>query len=140
MGNDNTLACSKITSPQPLCPAGTGLELTPGGIVVYINAEGMGRGDERLGQMLMAAYMETLLHFAPRLSHLLLVNSGVKLACKGSPSLAHLLELASMEVEILACGTCLKFYGLSESLRAGSVSNMYTIVEVMSKSDKVLTP
>ena len=32
-------------------------------------------------------------------------------------------------VEILTCGTCLNFYGLTDKLAVGGVTNMYTIVE-----------
>lgn len=118
-----------------VCP-----EFAPERMAVYIHAEGMGRGDEGLGAVLIKAYMETLLHFANRLSHILLVNGGVKLACAGSPVLEHLRELAGMEVEILACGACLKHFGLEDKLGVGVVSNMYTIVEAMAKSSKVLSP
>lgn len=115
-------------------------ESAPGAMAVYINAEVMGRGDDQLGQVLMKAYMETLLHFANRISHILLVNGGVKLACAGSPVLDHLRDLAGMEVEILACGACLKHYGLEGKLAVGAVSNMYTIVDQLTKSSKILTP
>lgn len=118
-----------------VCP-----ESGPGAMAVYIHAEGMGRGDELLGRTLMTAYLETLLHFANRISHLLLVNGGVKLACEGSPVLGHLQELAGMEVEILACGACLKHFALTTELRVGSVSNMFTIVDILAKSGKVLSP
>ena len=43
-------------------------------------------------------------------------------------------------VEILSCGTCLNFYGLTDKLKVGSVTNMYDIVESMAKADKVIRP
>ena len=42
-------------------------------------------------------------------------------------------------VEILVCGTCLNFYGLTEQLRVGTVSNMYDIVTRMQKAGKVVS-
>ena len=33
-----------------------------------------------------------------------------------------------MGVEILTCGTCLNFYGLTEKLAVGGVTNMYVII------------
>ncbi|MCA1765730.1 MAG: hypothetical protein LC633_05720 [Desulfobulbaceae bacterium] len=44
----------------------------------------MGRGDDELGANLLAIYLDTLSNFARQLSHVILVNSGVKLACRGS--------------------------------------------------------
>ena len=32
-------------------------------------------------------------------------------------------------MEILTCGTCLNFYGLTEKLAVGGVTNMYVIAE-----------
>ena len=43
-------------------------------------------------------------------------------------------------VEILTCGTCLNFYGLSEKLAVGSVTNMYSIVEKLSGASSVIKP
>jgi hypothetical protein len=43
-------------------------------------------------------------------------------------------------VEILTCGTCLNFYGLSEKLQVGSVTNMYEIVERMTASKLLVRP
>ena len=43
-------------------------------------------------------------------------------------------------VEILTCGTCLNFYGLTDRLRVGEVSNMYTIVEKLSQADRTIKP
>ncbi len=109
-------------------------------IAIYINSETMGRGDDELGARLMGAYMETLTNFATQISHILLVNSGVKLACAGSPVLDHLQSLAEIDIKILSCGVCLKHYDLTDKLQAGEVSNMYTILDSMAKSSKVLSP
>ena len=43
-------------------------------------------------------------------------------------------------VEILTCGTCLDFYGLKDKLAVGGVTNMYSIVEKLSKAGKVIKP
>ena len=109
-------------------------------IAVYITASTMGRGDEELGAILMTAYIDTLSHFAGAISHLILINSGVKLAVEGSPVLAHLQDLARSGIEVLACGTCLKHFGLADKLQVGSISNMYAILDVLSRAGKVLSP
>ena len=48
--------------------------------------------------------------------------------------------LESQGVEIMTCGTCLNFYGLTEKLAVGSVTNMYTIVEKLTQAGNVVKP
>ena len=62
---------------------------------------------------------------------ILLVNSGVKLSTENYDTIGNLKILEEAGVEILSCGTCLDYYGLKESLKVGSVTNMYTIVDIM---------
>lgn len=109
-------------------------------LAVYIGSEFMGKGDDELGAILMGAYFETLSHFAREISHVILVNSAVKLAVKGSAVLDHLQELEKTGIEVLACGTCLNFFDLKEKLRVGTVSNMFTILDILAKSSKTLSP
>lgn len=109
-------------------------------IAVYISSEFLGKGDDALGTVLMTAYFETLSHFARDISHIILVNSAVKLAVEGSPVLEHFLDLEKMDIEVLACGTCLNFFEIKDKLRVGSISNMYTILEVLAASEKMLSP
>ncbi len=52
--------------------------------------------------------------------------------------LASLESLSGMGIEILACGTCLDFYGLKERVAVGSVSNMYNFIELQIEADKVI--
>ena len=47
--------------------------------------------------------------------------------------------LADGGVEILVCGTCLSFYGLTDQLQVGTVSNMYDIVTRMQRAAKVVS-
>ena len=43
-------------------------------------------------------------------------------------------------MEILTCGTCLNYYGLTDKLRVGEVTNMYTIAEKLLGADLVVKP
>ena len=49
-------------------------------------------------------------------------------------------ELKAQGVEIMTCGTCLNYYGLTDKLAVGSVTNMYDIVETMTSAGKVIRP
>lgn len=110
------------------------------GMVIYINSELMGCGDTVLGRKLMNNFFATLGDFVNEVSHIALVNSGVKLACSGSPVLDTMKLLEESGIEILSCATCLAHFNLKEEQRAGSISNMFSILEVIAKAEKVLTP
>jgi selenium metabolism protein YedF len=109
-------------------------------MVVYINSAIMGRGDDQLGANLMSVYLDTLGNFAPDISHVILVNSGVKLACKGSASLEPLENLAGTGIKILSCGTCINYFKLQDELAVGAISNMVEILETQKSCCKILTP
>ena len=68
------------------------------------------------------------------------VASGAALACEGSVSLEDLQSMEARGVEILTCGTCLNFYGLTEKLKVGGITNMYSIVEKMTQADRTIQP
>lgn len=77
----------------------------------------------------------------PRLPEtLLFYNGGAKLTVEGADSLEDLKGLAAQGVEILTCGTCLNFYGLTEKLAVGSATNMYAIAEKLAGAKKVIKP
>ena len=71
---------------------------------------------------------------------ILFYNGGAKLTVEGSDSLEDLKKMEAQGVEILTCGTCLNFYGLTDKLAVGSVTNMYTIVEKLAGAGKVIKP
>ncbi|KAF0120406.1 MAG: hypothetical protein FD151_1668 [bacterium] len=109
-------------------------------IVIYINSNLMGVGDEELGRILMGAFLKTMIGAEPQPRKLIFVNSGVKLVTKGSEVLESITEMERKGIEILSCGTCLNFYGLKEKLQVGVVSNMYDIIESLIEADKVISP
>ena len=109
-------------------------------VVVYINSQFLGIGDEALGTILMRSFLKTLLDMEMKPSRLILINSGVRLAAEGSEVLDTIRALSEKGIEILACGTCLDFYGLKEKLRVGKVSNMYDIAQSLLEADHLIRP
>jgi tRNA 2-thiouridine synthesizing protein A len=109
-------------------------------VVVYINSQLFGGGDEALGSFLMKAFLKTLLDLENQPSRLILVNSGVQLAAEGSKVLETLQTLSERGVEIVACGTCIDFYELKAKIRVGGISNMYDILQSMLEADRVIRP
>jgi len=109
-------------------------------VVVYINSDLLGVGDEALGSFLIKAFLKTLLDLETKPNHLILINSGVQLAAEGSKVLENLIALSEAGVEILSCGTCLDFYKLREKLSVGTISNMYDIIQSMLEADRLIQP
>ena len=136
MGNSNCGCQGQTTTSSEQ----TKQDAKNGGLVIYINSAVMGRGDDKLGANLMGVYLDTLANFATDISHVILVNSGVKLACKGSGSLEQLENLAGTGIKILSCGTCLNYFELKEELSVGTVSNMVEIIEAKQNCAKIMIP
>ncbi len=109
------------------------------GCVLVINSRCMGSGDDELGEILTGAFMHTLTEIDVPPRTVILYNSGVKLAVKGSPVIDDLAALESSGADILVCGTCLDRFGLLEDVLVGRVSNMYTIAETILLSRKTVT-
>jgi selenium metabolism protein YedF len=124
----------------PVCCELPGPGQSIGQSVVCVSSEGMGRGDEELGGILMAAFLDTLSQFKGKISHAIFLNAGAKLAIEGSPVLDQIRQLEQVGVEVLVCGTCLNHFGIQDRLAVGRVSNMFAIIEVLSSAGRVIRP
>jgi len=109
-------------------------------VVVYVNSNLLGVGEEALGTILMRSFLKTLLDLKPIPSKLIFINSGVRLTTEGSEVLETLKALSEKGVDILSCGTCLDFYGLKEKLKVGIISNMYDIAQSLLEADRLIRP
>jgi selenium metabolism protein YedF len=108
------------------------------GFVVFIESNSIGRGSEELGRILMRSFLHALVEAEFKPLKIILVNSGVKLACEGSEVLEDLHPLSRQGTEILSCGTCLDYFGLKGRLQVGRISNMYEILSSLAQAGKVL--
>lgn len=109
-------------------------------VVVVISAAQMGSGNDELGTTLMKGFIYALGQQEVLPKTILFYNGGASIPCEGSVSLEDLKSMEAQGVEILTCGTCLNFYGLSEKLAVGSVTNMYVIAEKMTQADLIVKP
>ena len=67
------------------------------------------------------------------------MNSGVRLpAGQARDVIDSVRQLMEKGTEVLVCGACLNFYGLTEQLKAGEISNMYEILGRMQEAAKVI--
>ncbi|HFQ89103.1 MAG TPA: sulfurtransferase-like selenium metabolism protein YedF [Desulfobulbus sp.] len=114
-------------------PAGSGL-------VYVISSDSMGRGSDELGWALLQTYVQTIREVDPLPEKILLYNGGVKLVTGESGALEALQELQRRGVEILACGTCLDFFGLRSAIKVGEISNMYDIMRSMASASRIVSP
>ena len=124
-------AVSAPAEQAPVCTPDT---------VVAIASATMGDGSEELGKTLLKAFVFALTQQDKLPKTILFYNGGAALTCEGSAMLEDLKALEAQGVEILTCGTCLNFYGLTEKLAVGSVTNMYMIAEKLTQAGNVVKP
>ncbi len=131
-----------VTKKGPGRPTGPVTCERPEGLpaVVVIDREGMGEGDKTLSQILMRAFLKTLKDVSNKPSTIIFYNSGIFLTLEGSEVLETIKELEQEGIKILVCGTCLDFYQAKNRLAVGQISNMYDIVETISRAGLVIKP
>lgn len=110
---------------------------TAGKSVILVGSDSLGGGSEELGRLLMKNFIITLLDMERLPDRMLFLNSGVLLTTEGSEVLEALDALGNRGVEILSCGVCLDFYHKKEQLKAGTVTNMFTIAESLMEAGTV---
>jgi selenium metabolism protein YedF len=127
--------------PGPVqLPEGSAAPLNEGLYTVVFSSETMGRGDDKLGETIMKAFVHTLSEADIPPESMVFYNGGVKLAAEGSDVLDDLRSLEKRGVRILVCGTCVNFYGLTGKIGAGTVSNMFDILTVLTNAAKIIQP
>jgi selenium metabolism protein YedF len=105
--------------------------------IFLIQSEGLGRGDEQLGSMLMANFLRLLGDSEDKPSSMIFWNGGVRLLCQGSKVLEQLKRLEGQGVELLACTTCLEYFELTDKLAVGKPTSMVKSIESMLNSDVI---
>ncbi len=103
--------------------------------VLLIQSEVLGRGDDRLGVLLMANFLRLLGESALKPAIIIFWNAGVKLLCEGSQVMDHIKRLEKQGVELLACTTCLEYFDLTEKRKAGKPTTMGKSIESLMNED-----
>lgn len=109
-----------------------------GPAVMLIGTDRLGDGPEELGRLLMRNFIITLLDVAEVPDRMLFINTGVLLTAEGSEVLEALEKLGNRGVEVLSCGVCLDYFHKKELLKAGAVTNMFTIAESLATARTVV--
>lgn len=111
-----------------------------GSYAVFFNKQGIGAGDDELGQNLAKMAIFTMSESDNIPSYILFMNGGVKLTTGIEPQIVdNLNTLIEKGTQVLVCGTCLNFYGVADDCKVGTVSNMYDILGAMQEVSKVIT-
>ena len=105
--------------------------------VLLITKVKFGEGSDELGTILLKSYLSTLLE-QNSFSHIILVNSGVKIACNKASTIDDLKEI-SQQSKVLLCQTCLNYYALDDKVEVGDKSNMKEISSLVDDAIKVVS-
>jgi selenium metabolism protein YedF len=106
---------------------------------LFITSDRIGRGEDDLGCVLMKNFLYSLARNPEQPAAVMLMNAGVRLACEGSESLDDLRLMVEQGVAVKACGTCLDYLGLKQSLAVGEVGTMPASVEALMGGDQIVT-
>lgn len=109
---------------------------TSGTYGILFTSDTIGSESGGLGEVLMKAYLGTLVkkEFPP--ATIGLMNNGVRMALKESSTYDSLLELADRGTLILVCGTCTKHFDITDKIQIGVISNMFEITEAVFGTSK----
>ena len=99
--------------------------------VIVINSETMGEGSRELGEQLMGSFLRKLIITGSKPETIIFYNAGVKLLQESSSVLDAVEALFRSGVDIVACGTCVTYYEITDKIAVGRVSNMQEIATIL---------
>lgn len=121
----------------PACPT---KPMNNNGYVVVLKSQEMGSEDANLGRLLMRAFLNTVAESDKLPQTVIIYSGGIRLALVGTDTARSLAKLEEKKVEVIICGTCVDFYQLKESIKIGTISNMFVIVEKMANATNIVYP
>lgn len=128
----------KNTIPAPVdCPPLQAAAL--GGLTVLLTANQMGSGSEELGRILIKGFLFSLSELPIPPENVIFLNSAAQLTTEGANTLDDLRALAAKGTGIYTCGTCLNYYGITEKLAVGEVTDMMGITTRLAAAGKLVT-
>ncbi len=106
---------------------------------ILVNSDGMGAAEEALRHKLLRVYLTMLLENGLYPGAICFYAGGVKMAAQDSPVLDLLKELETKGVQLILCGTCLQYFGLTDKIAVGIVGGMSDILLAQLMASKVIT-
>jgi hypothetical protein len=111
-------------------------------VVVLVRQEGLGQvpsEDRAFGIEAFDIFCHTLETEPEKPTALCFYTDGVKLLAEGSLLLPALALLQGMGIRLVACGTCVDHFGLTDRLALGDRGTMKEILGLMLGADSVIT-
>lgn len=106
--------------------------------LIQITRNGMGAGDDELGILLIKNYLMLLCEERELPQVIAFYHAGVKLICSGSPVADILRTLEHRGVKLMACKTCLNYFGLIDQMEVGIAGTMMDIQLLQKAAGKVI--
>lgn len=97
------------------------------GPTVLITGDTLGSGSDDLGRILIKGFIFSLTELSPMPKSVIFLNGGAHLTTEGANTVPDLKALEDKGCEVLTCGTCANFYGLSDKLAVGGITDMMGI-------------
>jgi len=106
-------------------------------LLLIISSDIIGK-DEKLGRILMKAFLETMIAIKQLPDIIFLMNTAVKLTTMDEEFIELFKKIESLGTEIFTCGTCLKYYNLEDQLKVGYRGTTNHFVEGMFDFNKTV--
>ena len=116
-----------------------GMNKNQDSLAYLITAEQLGISEAAPGTSLMNVLIHALTQHSIVPSSILLVNTAVRLVTEYSEALEDMKALSERGCDIVSCGTCVNFYGLTDKFRVGRMTNMLEITEILSAATRTVT-
>ncbi|WP_048601872.1 DsrE family protein [Rubeoparvulum massiliense] len=106
--------------------------------VILLQSDRLGTGDEELGEALLENFFTILKQEEEKPVAIFCLNRGVFTLTAKSVISLQLKALEKSGVSILACKTCIDYYGLQDQMTVGELSSMKHFIELANQYE-VLT-
>ncbi len=107
--------------------------------VILVTHDGMGSATAPLQHRLLKTYLTMLLENEMTPAAICFYGEGIQMVLDSSPVLDELRTLEQKGVELVACTTCLTYYGFLDRRAVGIQGSMADIVEAQWRAEKVIT-
>lgn len=107
--------------------------------VILFTSNGMSNAPEELSQTLVKNYLSLLKEEKKLPAALLFYGEGVKLVCESSQVLDSLTCLEEKGIHLIACKTCLNYFGITDRIKVGRIGTMADILTLQMEAGKVIT-
>ena len=109
------------------------------GPTVLITGDTLGSGGEELGKILIKGFVFSLTELSPLPKSVIFLNGGAHLTSQGANTVADLQTLEENGCEILTCGTCANFFGITDNLAVGGITDMMGITSRLADAAHLIT-